>query len=176
MFRTFNTAPFESHIKSRHRTGDVHIMESPYAIITQAWTGGPDSLENPEDQNPITLSKKQLIEVGGADYEKLNFTVEYDVTALNYRANLSIGLIFDNSLLIGQTDLKGVQGQAFATFRIPFLPKYDNQKKIGTHRLDIVLKIRPYYTIWHMIDSLNSYLELRGVTESKATRAIILTE
>jgi len=151
-------------------------MTAPYAEVKEAWTGGPDSLENPENQDPIVLSKKQLIEFGGADYEKLNFTVRYDVTDLNYKANMSIALIFDKSIMVSQTDLKGIQGEGFATYRLPFLPKYDNQKRIGKHQLDIVLKIRPYTTIWHMIDSIKSFLELRGITESVDTRSIILKE
>jgi hypothetical protein len=150
--------------------------ESLYAFVDRAWTGGPDSMENPDDQDPIVLSKKQLIEFGGADLEKLNFDVRYDVTSLNYRANLSIALIFDKSTLVSQTDLKGVQGEARATFRMPFLPKYDSKKKLGTHQLDIVLKIRPFFTVWHMLDSVRSFLELRSVTESTFTRTVILRE
>lgn len=149
-------------------------MSGIYAVVGETWVGGPTSLENPENQNPIVLSKKELIEFGGSDKEKLNFTVQYDVTELEYAANLSITLVFDKSIIVGQTDLKSVQGEANVAFRMPFLPKYDNHKRIGKHTLEIILKIRPRYTVWHMIDNLKDYLELRKVAESITTRTVIL--
>lgn len=151
-------------------------MTDIYAVVGETWVGGPTSLENPENQDPIILSKKELIEFGGADKEKLNFTVQYDVTKIKYAANLSITLVFDKSVVVGQTDLKGVQGSATMAFRMPFLPKYDNQKKVGRHNLEIILKIRPRYTIWHMIQNFKDYLELRSVADSIAARTVILKE
>jgi hypothetical protein len=151
-------------------------MSEIYAIVGDTWVGGPTSLDNPENQDPITLSKKEIIEFGGVEKEKLNFTIQYDVTDMKYAANLSITLVFDKSIIVGQTDLKSVQGSANMAFRMPFLPKYDNQKKIGKHNLEIILKIRPRYTIWHLINNLKDYLELRKVADSVATRTVILKE
>lgn len=148
----------------------------PYAQVTQVWAGGPNSLTDPDDQPVITLSKKKLVEFGGADLEKVNFTLQYDVTELKYAANASIALIFDESSLVSQTDLKGVQGVAIARFRMPFLPKHDNKKKIGTHKLTIVTKLRPRWTIWHMIDSVRSFMELRSVATSSTSRTVVLVE
>jgi|WetSurMetagenome_2_1015567.scaffolds.fasta_scaffold711561_1 hypothetical protein len=151
-------------------------MVSPYAIAKKTWIGGSSSLLDPKDQNPIVLSKKQLIEFGGADLEKLNFCVEYDVTELKYRANLSIALIFDKNTIVSQTDLKGVQGTAITYFRQRFLPQYDSMKTLGTHTLSISLKLRPQWTIWHLIKNYQDWKELQSVAESTISRQIVLTE
>lgn len=151
-------------------------MVAPYAKATQVWTGGPNSLTEPEDMSKITLDLTKLTVYGGETLGKLNFTVEYDITELNYMANISIALIFDKNILVSQTDLKNAQGTAIASFRMPFLPKYANQKRPGTHTLDIVIKLRPRWTIWHMIDNVKDFMELKSIGESKTTRIVVLTE
>lgn len=147
-----------------------------FAEVSKTWTGGPSSLTNPENMTVITLSKKELIEFGGADKEKLNVEIEYNVEDLAYAANLSVTAVFDKSVVVFQTDLKSVQGTGKIALRFPFLPKYDNQKKIGAHRLEIILKLRPRYTPWRMIDNIKDYLNLRTVATSVAMRTVILTE
>lgn len=151
-------------------------MSDSYAVVTNTWVGGPTSLENPENQDTIILSKKELIEFGGVDKGKLNFEVQYDVTDLNYAANMSITIVFDKSIVVYQTDLKGVQGSATQAYRVDFLPKYDNKKKVGNHTLEIILNLRPNYTIWHMIDNVKDYLNLRSVATSIATRMVVIKE
>lgn len=147
-----------------------------YAKVIQTWTGGPSSLTNPENQEVITLSKKALLETGGLDLEKLNYTVEYDVTDLKYRANLSMALIFDGMEMVSQTDLKGVQGKSYATFRQRFLPQYDNMKSVGTHHLQITLKLRPQWSVLHLYKNYYDWKELKCISESTVTRLVVLTE
>ena len=148
----------------------------PYAKVTQVWVGGSNSLLDPQDMPVITLSKKLLQQFGGADLEKLNIGIEYDVTDLNYAANISLAIIFDKTYIVYQTDLRSVQGQAKTYLRLPFLPKYDNQKKIGSHTLDVIVKLRPRWTIWHMVNSYQDFSNLSSVAESTSSHIVTLTE
>lgn len=142
------------------------------AEVTKVWTG---DFNTPEDCDVIELSLKELIEFGGADKEKLNFEITYDVTELNYAANISMAFIFDKNIVVYQTDLKSVQGSATATFRIPrFLPKYSSQKKVGNHILDIVVKVRPRYSVWRILDNYKDLTELKGVAESSTSRIVTI--
>jgi hypothetical protein len=151
-------------------------MVKPYAEVKQVWNGGPNSLHEPQDMQTITLSRKEMSEFGGGDKEKLNFSLEYDVTELNYAANLSIAIFYDRSAATYQTNLKSVQGAAKATFRIPFLPKYGNMLQPGNHIVTIAVKLRPRWTVWHMIDNYKDFSELSAVSESWTMRRVVITE
>lgn len=141
----------------------------PYAAIKNVWAGGPNSLTDPEDQDPLVFSKKELIEFGGADKEKINFDIEYDVTELNTAANISIRLVFDKTVTIGQTDLKSVQGVGYAAYRMKALPKYDKYKKLGPHTLDFIITLRKRF-------SLLDASSFPAVSTTTTTRKIILRE
>jgi hypothetical protein len=149
-------------------------MVEPYAKVTQVWAGGPNSLTDPEDMETLTFSRKELIEFGGGDKEKINFTLEYDVTKLAYSANISIALVFDKSIVVSQTDLKNVQGVGYSSYRMRGLPKYENKMKVGQHTLNIVIKLRPRYSIWHWIDNYKAFMELQSVAESRTSRLVVM--
>jgi hypothetical protein len=135
----------------------------PYARVSQVWNGGPNSLTDPEDMEVMTFSKQAITECGGPEREKINFTVEYNVEELESPGNISIALVFDKTTTIGQTDLKSVQGQGVASFRMAGLPKYDNLKKLGAHQLDIVLTLRKRWSFG-------------SICRTVATRKIVLVE
>ncbi|MDD5348260.1 MAG: hypothetical protein PHT59_06585 [Candidatus Omnitrophica bacterium] len=139
--------------------------------IPEVWQG---DLTAPEDQDTIQLSQKEMAQ--NPDVEKVNFTVKYDVTDLNYAANASIAIVFDKKTVVYQTNLKGVQGEASASFRLPFLPKYANQKKRGKHLLDIVVKIRPQWSVWHFADNYQDFQKLVAVAEGSTSRYVEIGE
>jgi len=143
--------------------------------VSNVWVGDINSLNDPQDMKTIEISKKE-VEKFGTGEDKVNVGIEYDVTDINYAANISLAIVFDKTIMVYQTNLPSVQGKAIMYLRLPYLPKYANKKKVGVHALDIVVKLRPRWSVWHLIDNYKDFTELQSVAEVTENRTVIIRE
>lgn len=132
-----------------------------FAKVSRIWKG---KLVEPDDQNPLRFSRKEMDAFGGD--QKINFTVDYDTSDLGARGNISIALVYDKRVQVGQTDLKNLSGAGRTDYRMQLFPdnqRYDALMQPGEHTIDITIRLRKVWTF-------------TSLSEQTLERKIIITE